>query len=183
MPEPIPARRSWPLVTLASLSFIPGLGFLLAAIAVSWALVSDRPKARLALILGGAGALLNVVGALLTFYLFRDTTLMREARRASAQQNLVQILLALEQDRGTKGRYPATLEELVGRPVPTKLINITDQSATLLAMYPFHYRLSADGESYDLFAVGPDGKPGTEDDIRPVIPDSLLDETGFVAGE
>ena len=55
------AKRSWPLVLLAGCSFIPGCGLLFGAAGVSWGLVSDRPRARLAVVLGAAGALLAAI--------------------------------------------------------------------------------------------------------------------------
>ncbi len=46
----------------------------------------------------------------------------------------------------------------------------------------YDYRRSADGGSYDLFSVGADGIPGTADDLRPALPDSVLAHSGYRAG-
>jgi hypothetical protein len=72
------------------------------------------------------------------------------------------------------------LQQLVGRPIPLRLLNIYDQTAGIF-VFPrvYEYHLAADGSSYDLFALGPDGKPGTADDVRPALPDSLLRGTGY----
>src|SRR2546428_6912677 len=62
-PRPAPSnKRSWPLLALGACAFLPGFGLLFAAAAVTWGLVSDRPRARWAVLLGGAAALLNLVG-------------------------------------------------------------------------------------------------------------------------
>src|SRR4051812_5282085 len=44
-------KRSWPLLLLAGCSLLPGFGLLFGAAGVSWGLVSDRPRARLAVVL------------------------------------------------------------------------------------------------------------------------------------
>src|SRR2546426_8925333 len=63
--EPLPApsaKRSWPLLVLGACAFVPGFGIFFGAAAVTWGLVSDRPRAKWGVLLGGAGALLNLVG-------------------------------------------------------------------------------------------------------------------------
>src|SRR5438034_9479180 len=63
--EPLPApsaKRSWPLLALGVCAFVPGFGIFFGAAAVTWGLVSDRPRAKWGVLLGGAGALLNLVG-------------------------------------------------------------------------------------------------------------------------
>lgn len=173
-------KASWPLVALAALAFVPGLGFIFGAVAVTWGLVSDRPRARLAIGLGAAGAFLNLIGAIVFSFALKDNPIMRQARDAATQQDLVKVVFALERYRGSRARYPSDLQELVGRPVPTTLLNIYDQSAGL-GVIPrlYQYERSADSSSYDLFAVGSDGRSRTADDLRPAIPDSLLSQTGY----
>jgi hypothetical protein len=58
-------------------------------------------------------------------------------------------------------------------------LNILDQGASFFAFRPYHYSLAGDGLSYDLFSVGRDGKPGTADDLRPELPDSLKARSGY----
>lgn len=173
------AKASWPLLALAALAFVPGLGFILGAAAVTWGLVTDRPKATLAVGIGAVGAFLNLLGAVVFTFALKDDPIMRQARDAATQQDLVKVLFALERYRGSRGRYPSDLQELVGRPIQTTFLNIYDQSAGLGVPRLYQYRRSADSTSYDLFAVGTDGQPGTADDVRPAIPDSLLSQTGY----
>ncbi len=168
------------LLALGVCAFLPVLGVFFGAGAVTWGLLSNRPGAKLGVILGGTGALLNVLGAVVLMARYQRAPIMEQARVEMARQNLVQLVSELERYRGRTGRYPATLQELVGQPIPIRLINIYDQTAGIFTVPRFYqYRLGPDGSSYDLFATGPDGQPGTPDDVRPVVPDSMLDRTGY----
>src|SRR6266550_4185351 len=63
--EPLPApsaKRSWPLLVLGACAFVPGFGIFFGAAAVTWGLVSDRPRAKWGVLLGGAGALSRTHG-------------------------------------------------------------------------------------------------------------------------
>src|SRR5204863_2521621 len=42
-------------------------------------------------------------------------------------QHLGAVVLELERYRERTGRYPATLQQLVGQPIPLRLLNIYDQ--------------------------------------------------------
>lgn len=178
LPTAPKAKASWPLIALAVLAFVPGFGFVLGAAAVTWGLLSDRPRAKLAVGLGAAGAFLNLIAAIAASVILRDNPIMQEARQTSTRQDLVTVVLALERFRGTRGRYPARLQELIA-PVPVALVNVYDNSAGGFVPRPYQYQRSADSSSYDLFAVGADGVPGTADDVRPHIPDSLMSQVGY----
>ncbi len=175
-----PPRKSWPLLTLAALSFIPGFGLFFAAAALSWALVSNRPKARLAGILATTGAVLQIgLGGLMYFWLDKRPE-MAEARRITAQQDMVKVVNALEDYHAEHNAYPHDLVTLVGYPIPTRFLNISDQSAGHLGLgEQYLYVLSGDGLTYDLYARGSDGKAGTADDIRPRLTDSLATHSGY----
>ena len=185
MPErrtpPTPHKRAWPLVTLAATSFVPFLGIFLGSAAVTWGLVTDRPRARLAIALGASGALLQLGVGMVIGLVMRDSETMRATRSAMVATNLTELVIALDAYRADAGEYPATLQAFVGHPVPTRLINIQDHHATLFSMRPYEYHVAPDGLSFDLFSIGPDREPGTEDDVRPVLPDSLLSRTGYRA--
>ena len=181
--EPLPARstkRSWPLLALGACAFVPGFGIFFGAAAVTWGLISDRPRAKWGVILGGAGALLNLVGGTVLVQRFDHTPVFERSRIEMARRDLGGMVWELERYRDRTGRYPATLQQLVGQPIPLRLLNIYDQTAGVF-VFPrvYEYHLAADGGSYDLFAVGPDGKPGTADDVRPALPDSVLRGTGY----
>ena len=172
-------KRAWPLVTLAATSFIPGLGILLGSAAVTWGLVTDRPRARLAIGLGAAGALLQLAGAVTLTIWTRDSESVQTARTVMVANELTAIVVALDDHRAKAGRYPATLRELVGYPVPMRFINVQDQFGGVFKLRPYEYHVAPDGLSFDLFSVGPDREPGTGDDVRPLLPDSLRSRSGY----
>ncbi len=178
-PAPVNTKPAWPLLALAALAFVPVLGFVLGAIAVTWGLVTERPRARLAVILGASGALLNLVGAAAFSISLGSSPAGRTAIATVTQQDLVKLVFELERFRGTKGRYPASLRELA-QSLSNHPINIYDSSVGLGLPRVYTYRVAPDSQSYDLFAVGSDGKAGTADDLRPPIPDSLRSQTGYV---
>jgi hypothetical protein len=65
-------------------------------------------------------------------------------------------------------------------PLSLKLVNIQDNSAGVFRMpQSYQYRLAPGGRTYVLFAVGSDGRPGTPDDVFPVLPDSVARRSGY----
>lgn len=131
-------KRSWPLLLVAACSFIPGLGFFVGAIAVAWALLSDRPRARVAAVFAGLGAFANLAGIILVSVYMNRTPEMARFNQEMTRQDLVRVVYRL-----------------------------------------YQYHLAPDGGTYDLYSVGPDGRPGTDDDIRPVLPDSVAARSGY----
>lgn len=176
-------KRSWPLLVLGASAFIPGLGFLLGTAAVTWGLISNRPRAKWGVILGGLGAFTNIVFAIVIGARTPDSPGMRRAQAEVARQNLSELVMDLERYRGRTGRYPSTLYELFQyQTMHFHFTNIYDQTGSSFFVHAYQYRLAADGTSYDLFAAGPDGNPYTPDDIRPSLPDSVLAHTGYRPG-
>jgi hypothetical protein len=172
-PPPVArAKRSWPLLTLAATSFIPGFGFFLGAAAVTWGLLSDRPRAKLAVVIGMVGAMLQLAGTALVMWTMHDNPVMRKAMVTTAARDLARLAVELDAYHTRTGYYPGSLQELVGYPIPTRMININDVSAGLFRQQPYQYHLSSNRQTYTLFAAGPDGAPGTSDDIYPNLPDT-----------
>jgi type II secretion system (T2SS) protein G len=167
-----PAKPSWPLLVLAGLSFIPGFGILFGGVALTWALLSDRPRRRLAIALSAVGGVLTIVEGVAIAIWSEDDPATVSLRNEATRRDLAKIVEALEDHRGKEGAYPATLKELVGAPIPRRFLNINDQSAGIFKMRPYEYHLSTEG-TYELFAVGADGKAGTMDDIQPPARDTL----------
>ena len=182
-PSPPPESRqresAWPLLVVAGSAFLPIIGFFLGAVAVSWGLLSDRPRARLAVGLGFAGALANLALVFIVAWSTHDSPAMRQAREETTVTDLTKVVLALEDYRREQYRYPATLRALIGQPVPTRLLGIHDLAAGLFQTRLYQYHPAPSGQSYDLFSVGLDGRPGTADDLRPALSDSLSRSTGY----
>ena len=181
-PDPTPKpKESWPLFVVAGLGFVPVAGILLGAIGASWGLVSSRPKAMLAALIGALGAMANI-GFLvfMSFSMIGKEGGMGVARQHIAERDLLALVMALEKYHDKEHGYPAQLDDLPGHTGILKKVGLMDQSAgPLRAQREYTYRPSADGSSYDLFAVGPDGAVGTADDIRPVVPDSIKSHSGY----
>lgn len=183
-PAPKPPRPSWPLYVAAGLSFIPFIGFFWGSIAVSWGLVSSRAGARRAVVIAATGALLNVVG----IFVFMSTSLgggaYREAYQLGIRRSMGDVVAALEEYHDQTHGYPASLRELNVARGPLRVVPVTDMGPGILHVNlarQYQYTLAPDGSSYDLYSVGRDGKPGTADDIRPLVPDSIADKSGLRA--
>jgi hypothetical protein len=177
-PAPKP-KRAWPLLLLPALGFVPLFGVFLGAGALTWGLLSDRPRAKLAAILGASGALLNILGVMLLAVLYQHAPETNRAQAMLARRDLGQLVVELEHYRAQHSHYPANLQLLVGVPVPHVFVNTLDRTAGLLRLQYYQYHVAPDGDSYDLFAVGPDGIPGTADDVRPELPDSVRRHSGY----
>jgi hypothetical protein len=159
---------------VAAGSFIPGFGLVFAAVAVSWGLLVDRPRKGLGIGIAASGAVLNVAGGVyLAVSMQRDASFSR-VQADMTRRDLDTLVVLIERYHDRTSRYPDNLEVLVGMPIPTRMVNIYDHSRGLFGLpHVYGYHLAGDGRSYDLFAVGPDGKPHTADDIRPTIADTL----------
>jgi len=164
---------------VGGLAFLPVLGFLFGFVAAVWGLISDRPRALVGAGLGAAGFLLNFAGcAGLAYWATRSDggSLGTELARTE----LVQLVQQLEQHHGEHREYPASLRELRVGPFDVPAPDIYDRSAGVLnRTFLYQYRVAADRQSYSLSSVGADGRPGTADDIFPLLPDSLAGRTGL----
>lgn len=174
MTEPKP---KWPLFLLAWLSLIPIFGFFIGSAAAGWGLVSTRPRALVAAGIGAGGALLNLVAliALGAMTLGSDQPELAEARRVATQRGLVEIVAALEAYHHRERAYPPSLRVFTERVDFKHPVNPIDPSAGFFPPRFFEYHPSEDRQTYQLYSVGPDKKPGTPDDIYPELPDSLHD--------
>jgi len=188
-PAPVPARApasaqlrpAWPLFVLAAFSFTPVLGFFVGAVGASWALMSSRQGALRAAAIAGTGALLNLVGMIVFGAFFVEANPVTEAALARVtQENLLELVIAIDGHHAEAGGYPASLQKLQRELMPLKIVNIYDQSTGVFSWpRPYQYTIAPDEGSFDLFAVGPDRKAGTPDDIRPELPDSVRGRTGY----
>lgn len=175
-------RPIWPLYLLAGLSFIPVLGFFVGSVALSWGLLSTRRGAGRAIAISATGALLNLVLVIVVSITMTRDPAFQQTNLQRIRQDLERVVLALEESHARSDAYPETLEALQRERGPLHPLQVIDLGPGVIRLampQQFHYIVAPDRSSYDLFSVGPDGKPGTNDDIRPVIPDSLRDRTGL----
>ena len=186
MTEAAERESSWPLLTLAILSFLPGAGFVCGSLAVTWGLLSDRPRARLAIGIGATGAFLQLIAFAIIVAsrgpdAFRIGGVLSELTREYTRQNLVTVVEGLERYHRQESVYPENLQQLK-RSGSGRFISIEDLSGGVSGG-AYQYHRSPDGSSYDLFAVGPDGEPGTADDVRPLLPEALRKTSGYRPGQ
>ncbi len=171
---PANAKRAWPLLLVAGCSFIPGFGLFFGAAAVTWGLLGDRPRAKLSVAIGAAGALLHLAIPMLILVKMQHGGALAQVEAEQTRRDLVELVSELESYRGRNGHYPSNLPTLVGTPIPLRLVNIYDHSQGLFHLpRAYEYQVAPDQESYDLFSAGPDAVPHTPDDIRPQLPDSV----------
>jgi len=139
--------------------------FFFAAGAVSWGLVSNRRRARLAIILGAIGGLLAVgEGVAVAMWASRSGE-WSTAQQELIREDLRRVAAAIDAYRTGTGQLPPDLATLARPGSGDPFLNIIDRSASLFSMSPFKYT-RLEGGAYDLYAVGKDGLPNTADDIR-----------------
>src|SRR2546429_7104568 len=93
-------KRSWPLLALGACAFVPGLGLCFGAAAVTWGLVSDRPRAKWGVMLGAAGALLNLGGGAALVARVEHAPLGERSRIRMTRAAPRGLVLALGRERG-----------------------------------------------------------------------------------
>ena len=179
VPKP---KRTWPMFLLAGASFLPGFGVFFGAAAVTWGLISDRPRAMVAAGLGATGAVLNLIGGALLVWQVQKTPAYASVGATSARRDLRKVVEALEDYHRQEGRYPTQLTVFTQLPYSLRLINIQDFSAGVFTRpREYQYEAAPDQQTYTLFAVGTDGEAGTADDVLPSLPDSLARSSGYRA--
>ena len=176
-----PHKPAFPLFFLAALSFVPGAGILAGSMAATWGLLSSRPKAMRAAVIGATGALLQIIGVVI-WMLFSapSSPATQQVSLEVTRQDLLKLVRALDAYHTSHGVYPATLVELQRGSLVAPFVNIYDPAAGVLHLpYPYQYHVAPDGKSYDLYSSGPDRIPDTEDDIRPRLPDAMRAQSGY----
>jgi general secretion pathway protein G len=93
------------------------------------------------------------------------------ARPRAAHADIISIKLALDGFDVDNGYYPKSLRDLVQQPADAKNWPGSYLNSTKLPVDPwghkyiYEYPGKHNTNGYDLFSAGPDGKPGTGDDI------------------
>lgn len=144
-------------------SIVPLLGFLVGVIAIILGLTRVKKGGWKLALLGLAGLLLS-------------NMCLHAVNRKFVSRNLHRCVTAIEFYKQVHGQYPKNIEDLLegdlgGLHSDSLLIRDNTQGVFFVKKY-FFYQLTEDGFGYNLFSVGPDGKPFTADDIYPdLIPD------------
>lgn len=115
-----------------------------------------------------AGIILGIIGILFTILLYGSLFYFgfvaeggpfQESKIMVSRQILTQNAGALELYKQKYSQYPESLEEA------------TNAGYTIFKsdhfLKPFYYKVSPDGQSYEMKSVGPDKEFGTSDDIFP----------------
>jgi hypothetical protein len=178
-PDIAVSKPSWPLFLVAALSFVPFVGIFFGGAGATWGFVSSRRKAVLAALIAMAGALANMVFIVVVGVQSVASSSADPARNGVARHELLTIVIAIDKYHDSEHVYPPSLDALRRKSGVLHPLPLLDQTAGAFGFRFFHYQVAADGESFDLFGVGPDGKPGTADDIRLVLPDSLRAHSGY----
>ncbi len=181
MSQPVvPASKpSWPLFLVAALSFVPVFGVFFGGAGATWGFVSSRRKAVLAAMIAMAGALANMVFIVVAGVRSASSDKSSPVSQAFAQHELLAIVVAADKYHDEEHAYPPSLDALRRKQGPLRPLPMLDQTAGAFSFRFFQYKLAADGESFDVFGVGPDKKPGTADDVRPVLPDTMQAHSGY----
>lgn len=172
---------------VGGLSLFPLLGFVCGLISIILGIGYWKRKGWRLLALGLAGILFSasIYGSLWYFGFVQRGGIYDDLRAEITQDNLTELVTALEYYKIQNGEYPETLHDL--RAVSSTPLNIFDMSASVVGKQPFvffKYRLVEDGAAYYLYSVGVDLKPYTEDDIFPEITEEEMKNIGFrIRGE
>jgi hypothetical protein len=181
VPDPKP-KGAGPILILGALGFVPFLGVPFGFAALCWGLISDRPRAVRAAVLGATGMVANFAACagLAWWSAERVTPGLGGFGAIMARAELVQVVQELEQFRRARGHYPERLTELRVGPLQTPAPNIYDKALGIFnRTRPYQYYRDLGDDSYQVFSVGPDGKSGTADDIWPILTDSVLAHSGL----
>ena len=173
------SKPSWPIFLVAALSFVPFVGIFFGGAGATWGFVSSRPRAIPAALIAMAGALANMVFIVVMGVRATASDKNGPVSQQFAQRELLAIVVAADKYHDEEHTYPPTLDALRREAGPLHPLPLLDQTAGAFSFRFFQYRLAADGESFDVFGVGPDKKPGTADDVRPVLPDSVQAHSGY----
>jgi len=154
---------------LAALSFLPGLGPLFAFLAIRR---SASAKRRTGLLVATTlGSSITLIPAL-SFCVVRLTGLDRSIDSRKSREALVELGQVIEEYNDRHGRYPETLDHVLGVASRSVLALDPVRPSSGPALQYFFYRTEKDG-GYHLFSKGRDGTPYTPDDLHPITTTKL----------
>jgi len=170
-------------------SLIPFIGIPFGISAVLWGISDWKIGGKKAVILACIGFLVTFsIG--LYFYFgvdqFKKSSFFTETKVRYSQAGLAHLMRYIEYYKLGHGYYPTSLAEVKEQDNYYMTTKTFSDPFTYSGIFftvnqgeqPFFYAVSTDGNSYELFSVGPDKIPHTQDDIYPVV----LDEYKSVLG-
>ena len=164
---------------LGIISFVPLIGVLLGIIAIilgAIALVQVKKQNLGGKGLAKGGIVLGILGIVFTvliysalfFFAFKSNKGPWVEQRVKAiQQMLIGNAGSLELYKKKHGKYPKILEQARKEGFQIYPFDFSNK--------PFHYKVSEDGQAYELRSLGADGIYGTKDDI--FLPQQLLNSS------
>jgi hypothetical protein len=177
-------KLGWVPFAIGGASFIPLLGVPFGLIAIVWGLVKAKAGGLKLVILGGCGVLFTVglYGTLFYKGFIQEGGVFDELRTQMAQGLVNDLIKRIEYYKVETGEYPQTLSELQPHKQNSpSFFSIHEPFVRLNnpTPRPFNYGPVNQGNNYYLFSSGPDGKPGTDDDIHPHVPEDRMDRLGY----
>ncbi|HEX8974327.1 MAG TPA: RDD family protein [Patescibacteria group bacterium] len=154
---------------LGIFSFIPGLGLFIGVLAIIFSAIAfldakknKKPGRRIAI----AGIILGILGIMFTIALYSSLYYFgfkaksgpfTDIKIETTKTILQNTAGSLELYKKEHGNYPASIKDLQS---DNKSVFGED-----FYQQPLYYKVSGDGQSYELRSIGPDGQYGTVDDI------------------
>ncbi len=157
---------------LGGLSFIPAIGVVFGACAITWGLVTRKAGGRRVAWIGaaGIGCTVLVYGALFYFGFMQRGGVYDDLRSKMAQSTINSVVPVIEMYKLQSDSYPESMAALQGSLPKDSTVMLFDPSTMRLGQVPayfFYQRVGPD--HYYLRGLGPDGVPFTADDIVPQI--------------
>lgn len=170
-------------------SLIPIIGIPFGVSAILWGISDWKIGGKKAVMLACVGLLLTLSVGLyfyFSFGWFENSSYFVETKVRYSQFGLAHLMRYIEYYKLGHGHYPTSLTEVKEQDNSYMTDKTFSDPFSYSGIFwtgskgeqPFYYAVSADGNSYELFSVGPDKIPHTQDDIYPMV----LDEYKFVLG-
>ena len=182
-------KVSYLIYVPAIASLIPFIGIPFGISATLWGISDWKIGGKKAVFLSCAGFLVTFFIGLYFYFgvdQFKNSSSFTETKVRYSQAGLAHLVRYIEYYKLGHGYYPNSLTELKEQDnyymTPKTFSDPFTYSGVFYTVnqgeQPFFYTASVDENSYELFSVGPDKVPHTQDDIYPVV----LDEYKPVLG-
>jgi hypothetical protein len=174
--SPASSPEKTPPYWLAVFCLIPVLGFFAGILILILGLI--KYKNKLFPILGGIGIALNIT--ICTMFIYQAVKKwhpFRDSFSMVSEMQLETLVKDIEYYKVKNGQYPDSLPQLRKS---DKTVSIHDPLQTEWSGPNARYNYKKIGEKYTVFSSGPDGIPGTKDDIYPNIEVSDSSKIGFI---